>query len=153
MSARLVAIYTAAEGGAPLAPVDEAVLEAGRGLVGDRYYQSGSAASRPDRELTLIESEEIDRFNRETQLGLAYGALRRNLVTAGVRLNDLVGREFRVGESVLEGIELCEPCGYLARTVAREVLPGLVHKAGLRARIIEGGTIRQGDPIGAGRVG
>jgi MOSC domain-containing protein YiiM len=150
MSARLIAIYTTAEAGAPLAPVDEAVLEAG-GLVGDRYHRGvGSfAANKPDQELTLIESEEIDRFNRETRLGLGYGALRRNLVTAGVRLNDLVGREFRIGESVLAGIELCEPCAYLARTVAKEVLPGLVHKAGLRARIVRGGTIRPGDSIDA----
>lgn len=152
MAGRLLYIFSAPDAGSPLAALADAELEAGAGIVGDRYHQGGgkfAGESKPDREVTLIESEEIDRFNRETGLGLGYGALRRNLVTSGVRLNDLVGREFRVGDSVLEGLELCEPCAHLARTVAREVLPGLVHKAGLRARIVAGGTIRPGDTISA----
>lgn len=152
MAGRLQSIFTAPDAGAPLTAVDEAVLEAGCGLVGDRYHRGGGTFSaklegKPDTEVTLIEAEEIDRFNRDTGLDLEYGKLRRNLVTQGVRLNDLVGRRFRVGESELEGIRLCEPCAYLARTVAKQALSGLVHKAGLRARIVEGGRIRPGDPI------
>lgn len=152
MSGRLLHIYSTAAAGTPLTASDEAVLEAGCGLVGDRYHRetgtfSAKLEGQPDREVTLIESEEIDRFNHDTGLALGYGELRRNLITTGVRLNDLVGREFTVGDAVLEGIRLCEPCAYLAKTVAREVLSGLVHKAGLRARIVDGGTIRPGDAI------
>jgi MOSC domain-containing protein YiiM len=154
MTGRLLHIYTTPDAGAPLASVDEAVLEAGAGLAGDRYHRgagtfSAKLAGKPDSEITLIESEEIDRFNRETGLALGYGAPRRNLVTTAVGLNDLVGRQFRVGEAVLEGLRLCEPCAHLARTVAKEVLPGLVHRAGLRACIVGGGTIRPGDAIAA----
>jgi len=152
MTTELKLIFTTANAGAPLVPVEEAMLEAGRGLVGDRYYRSSGTFSeklkgQADSELTLIEAEEINNFNRESELSLGYGEFRRNLITAGVRLNDLVGRQFRVGESLLEGIRLCEPCAYLAKTVAKEVLPGLVHRAGLRARILEGGTVRPGDSI------
>ena len=152
MSGRVLRIFTAAAAGAVPLPVDEARLEAGRGIVGDRYHGnsgtfSAQLAGKPDREVTLIESEEIERFNHETGLRLDDGALRRNVVTRGIRLNELVGQEFDVGECRLEGLRLCEPCAHLARTVAKQVLPGLVHAAGLRARILRGGSIRPGDAI------
>jgi MOSC domain-containing protein YiiM len=157
MSGRLLHIFTAATAGATPAPAAEASLEAGSGIVGDRYHaRSGTfspkGAGQPDHEVTLIEAEAIDRFNREAGLALAYGDLRRNLVTRGIRLNELVGHEFTVGECLLEGIRLCEPCSHLAKTVAKQVLPGLVHQAGLRARIVRGGTIRLGDAVGETRL-
>lgn len=152
MNGKLEYIFITPDAGAPLSTIDNAVLEAGRGLVGDRYHRGGGTfskklAGKPDREITLIEVEEIDRFNESFGLSLSYGEIRRNLVTKGVRLNDLVGRRFTVGDAILEGIRLCEPCAYLAKTVTRDVLPGLAGKAGLRARIVIGGTIRPGDPI------
>ena len=156
MSGQLLHIYKAATAGARPESADEAMLEAGRGLVGDRYHGkvgtfSAQLAGKPDHEVTLIEAEAIDRFNRETGLALGYGELRRNLVTRGIRLNDLVGCEFEVGDCLLEGLRLCEPCSHLAKTVAKQVLPGLVHQAGLRARIVRGGRIRPGDSVGGAR--
>ena len=74
---------------------------------------------------------------------------RRNVVTEGIELNELVGVQFRVGEVMLEGIRLCEPCAHLASLVAKEVLPELVHRAGLRAKIISGGTIKSTDRVDA----
>jgi MOSC domain-containing protein YiiM len=68
-------------------------------------------------------------------------------VTAGVDLNALVGRDFRVGEVLIRGIRLCEPCGYLARQTSPEVLRGLLHRGGLRAQILSEGDIRVGDPL------
>ena len=152
MSGQVVGIFTTAQAGGPMASVGEASLEAGRGLKGDRYFNaagtfSAKLAGTPDTELTLIELEEVEQFNAREGLKLAASDLRRNIVTRGVRLNDLVGRQFRVGRAVLEGIRLCEPCAYLAKTVDSRVLPGLVHKAGLRARIVTGAAVRAGDPI------
>lgn len=132
--------------------VKEAVLEAEKGLVGDRYYgKTGTFSDKldgtRDSEVTLVESEEIERFNQAHDLTLGLGDIRRNIVTRDVRLNDLVGHRFRVGEVVLEGIRLCEPCSHLATIVASEVLPGLVHRAGLRACVVNGGPVKLGDRI------
>jgi MOSC domain-containing protein YiiM len=132
--------------------VDSAVLETDAGLVGDRYYAGAGTFSQklaglPDSQITLVEAEAIDRFNADFEQALDYGDVRRNLVTHGLRLNDLVGRRFRVGSAVLEGLRLCEPCAHLARTVNAKVLPGLVHQAGLRARVVSGASLRPGDAL------
>jgi hypothetical protein len=152
MMGTVVAIYVSPAAKASMEPVPVAELETGRGIRGDRYYsQAGTfseqARIRPDQEVTLIESEEIDDFNRTTGSTLGYGAPRRNVVTEGIRLNDLVGARFYVGEVMLEGIRLCEPCAHLASLVSQKVLPGLVHRAGLRARILSGGKIKLSDAV------
>jgi MOSC domain-containing protein YiiM len=154
MKGVVVSIYTCAAASAALGSVAEATLEAGRGIVGDRYYLgdgtfSAKLAGKPDFEITLIEQEEVDRFNREQGLSLDAGALRRNVVTRDVRLNDLVGIRFHVGKAILEGIRLCEPCAHLAGLADPRVLPALVHRAGLRARIVSGGVVYPGDSITA----
>jgi MOSC domain-containing protein YiiM len=152
VTGKVLAVFTSADAQAPMETTAAAELEPGRGLVGDRYYRgigtfSEKLKGKPDSEITLIESEEVERFNKAEGLGLGSGDLRRNIVTTGIRLNDLVGRRFQVGEVVLEGIRLCEPCAHLAKTVASQVLPGLVHRAGLRACIVSGGVVRTGDEI------
>ena len=152
MTGCVVAIYTSGSAQAPMRAVDEAFVEAGKGLAGDRYYRRNGRVSDElertrDSEITLIESEEITRFNETEGLDLGLGALRRNIVTRGIGLNTLVDRRFRVGEVWLEGIRLCEPCAHLAKLVTPRVLPGLVHRAGLRACIVAGGTIRTGDAV------
>jgi MOSC domain-containing protein YiiM len=148
----VVGIYTTTASGMALRSVVEAVLKAGKGVVGDRYYLgtgtfSGKLPIKPDAEVTLIESEEIDRFNEITKLSKTPGEFRRNIVTRGVRLNDLVGHRFLVGAALLEGIRLCEPCAHLAGLVNPAVVKTMVHRAGLRARIVSGASIRPGDPI------
>lgn len=152
MAGSVLEINIARAGAAEMESLAVAELETGRGIVGDRYYaQLGTFSKkneiRPDQEITLIESEEIDRFNGSSGLTLDYGAARRNVVTRGVRLNDLVGRQFRVGPVLLEGIRLCEPCAHLASLVSEKVLPGLVHRGGLRARILSAGEIRPSDAV------
>jgi MOSC domain-containing protein YiiM len=147
----VVAIYTTATAGAPLHAAASATLAAGKGLVGDRYYAGvgkfSTVAATPDSEITLIESEEIQRFNELEKASRSPGEFRRNIVTAGIRLNDLVGRRFSVGAAVLEGMRLCEPCAYLARLVSPAVVQAMVHRAGLRARVVAGAVIRPGDKI------
>jgi MOSC domain-containing protein YiiM len=149
MNGRIEAIYIAPEAGATTRAVESVGIESGRGLVGDRYYNEQGTFSEKLRdnrkkEITFIESEEIEEFNRGRGLDLGPGELRRNVITRGVRLNDLVGKEFSVGGLRFRGLDLCEPCAYLAKTVNPDVLPHLVHKAGLRAAILSSGTLAVG---------
>ena len=123
------------------------------GLAGDRYARlksrGGSASGKPDptREVTLIESENIEYFYEQTGHRLAMSDPRRNIVTAGIRLNDVCGRTFQIGTAMFEGIELCEPCNPLKRRTHPELVRVLRHRGGLRARIVQGGTLSVGDAI------
>ena len=99
------------------------------------------------REVTLIEIEAIEALEREKNIAIAPGAARRNVVTRGVPLNHLVGREFQVGSVRLRGTRLCEPCAYLEGLTQKGVLAGLIHRGGLRAEIVTAGTIRVEDII------
>ena len=145
----VVSIYIAEGPGAEMLPVTEVNAVPGKGLEGDRYFKNEGTFSKPepDRELTLIESEAIDSFKTELNLDFDLGASRRNVVTRGVPLNHLVGREFQVGAIRVRGLRLCEPCSHLAKLSDKRVLPGLVHRAGLRAQILTAGVIRPGDLI------
>jgi MOSC domain-containing protein YiiM len=103
---------------------------------------------RDGSDLTLIEREALAAVERDYDVGLAPGAHRRNVTCEGVPLNHLVGERFRVGEAVCVGTELCEPCSYLERHLEeRGVREALVHRGGLRCRVVEGGRIERGDPI------
>ncbi len=123
----------------------------GRGLEGDRYFLNTGTFSpspqKPDFELTLIEQENIDAFAQASGLPFMASQARRNIVTLGVKLNELVGREFWLGEVRVSGLRLCEPCNYLAKISFPETLKGLVHKGGLRAQILSEGIIRSGDAV------
>lgn len=126
---------------------------AGKGLEGDRYCnQVGSYSHHPgpDREVTLIEIEAIESLERDYRTKLDPKDSRRNITTRGVPLNHLVGKEFRLGEIRLRGLRFCEPCVNLAKLTQKEVLPGLVHRGGLRAQIVTGGLIRVGDEVSEG---
>ncbi len=122
----------------------------GKGLEGDRYFVGAGTYSKkphPDREVTLIESEAVEALRRDYEIEFEAGMSRRNIVTRGVPLNHLVGREFRVGEVTLRGLRLCEPCGHLEQLTGVRVREGLVHRGGLRAQVLNEGTIRPGDPV------
>lgn len=146
----IVSINIAEREGGAMSSVQEVRAVPGRGLEGDRNFTAADApAIKPGggREVTLIEAEAIEALDRDYGLKIAPGDARRNLVTRGVALNHLVGREFRIGEVVLKGRRLCEPCDYLEKLLGAAVRPGLVHRGGLRADIIQGGLIRVGQSI------
>ena len=129
-------------------------LVAGKGILGDRYYSARGTFSKkngPDREVTLIEEEALLAAKRDYAVKLRGAMTRRNLVTRGVSLNHLVGQRFTVGDDVvLEGLRLCEPCGHLAKLLgSTRVREALIHRGGLRARIVQGGTVRVGDVVSA----
>ena len=146
----VVSIHITDKGEAPMRSVAEARAVAGRGLEGDRYFaKEGSFSDRggAGRDVTLIEVEAIDALERDYKTKIEPGDARRNIVTRGVGLNHLVGQEFKVGEVTLRGVRLCEPCAHLQKLTAEKVLPGLVHRAGLRCDILSEGIIRPGDAV------
>ncbi|GAB3041307.1 MOSC domain-containing protein [Natronobiforma cellulositropha] len=142
-------IHVAPEQGGPLEARERVDAVAGRGLEGDRYFRAeGTFEERAGSDLSLIESEALAALERDYDLDLEAGSHRRNLTTANVALNHLVGREFHIGEVRCRGIELCEPCSYLERHLERQgVREALVHRGGLRANILDGGTIHVGATI------
>jgi MOSC domain-containing protein YiiM len=151
---RIVAIYTAAGTGYPMQLRSEVRAVPGRGLEGDRYFLDNGRFSdhqvpgREITELTLIESEVIQHLRFDWGLDVEEADSRRNLVTRGVALNDLVGAEFHVGEVRLHGASLCEPCVSLVTSPEhRHLLRALAHKGGLRAQVLSEGTITLGAPV------
>ena len=109
------------------------------GISGDRYAEKG--------DITLIEAEAIEAFTAETGIELSHQESRRQVLTRGIRLGDLVGKRFTVGEVECVGRELCEPCSHLQSLTRHGVLRGMVHRAGLNADIVTPGRIAVGDQV------
>lgn len=147
MSGKIVKLLISKDPKSAMLNVNQIVLEAGKGIFGDRYYnQEGTFSNKgeiePDRDVTLIEIEKIDALNKEHNLDITAEDLRRNIVVSNCDLNSLVDKEFQIGEVVLKGLRLCEPCKYLSDKLnEKKVLSEMVHKAGLRAQIIKSGSI------------
>ena len=148
-------IFIGAEAAAPLESMPEVRAEQGRGLAGDRYWSGQGTFWKPltDREVTLIEMESLEALASDEGITLEPREARRNIATRGVRLNDLVNQQFRVGDATLLGIRLCEPCGHLERLTGKTLRPALGGRGGLRAAILASGVIRVGDSIQAGPEG
>ena len=145
-----MSIHIAPAEGAPTVEVREVRAVEGSGLEGDRYFVGAGKMSKrnePEREITLIESEAIAAAAHDYRLELGMGDSRRNVVTRGVPLNHLVGRDFNVGEARLRGIKLCDPCGYLEGLTKDGVRKALANRGGLNAQILSGGMIRAGDEV------
>jgi MOSC domain-containing protein YiiM len=119
------------------------------GLVGDRYAAAAGfwQDERVSRDLTLVEAEVIEQVSAGSGISIEAGELRRNITTRGVRLNDLVGRTFWLGEVLCKGTGLCEPCRHLEEVTRKALLRPLVHRGGLRAEVLAGGTIHVGDVL------
>ena len=147
--ARVESIHIAPAAKAPMQAVAEVLAIPGVGLEGDRYAlkQGTFFKPEPDFELTLIEAEAVEAAQLEHGLKLVPGDARRNLVTRGVSLNPLVGREFQIGSVRVRGIRLCEPCSHLQALTGQPVIRPLTHRGGLRAQILTEGPIRIGDAV------
>jgi len=146
----LVAIQIGREAEGRLESVPEVRAVPGKGLEGDRYFRGeGSFSKHPGggREVTLVASEMLNLLEHEHGIKLAPAETRRNLLTAGIPLNELVGKVFQVGAVRMRGVRLAEPCNHLERLTQSGVLKGLVHRAGLRADILDEGVLRVGDTI------
>lgn len=149
---RVVAVHTAPAAGAPMAARDAVEAVADRGLRGDRYFREAGtfsdSARDVARDVTFVERETLTAVERDYDVTVGPGDHRRNVTTEGVGLNRLVGRRFAVGDAVFEGVELCEPCSHLERTLGREgVREAMVHRGGIRARVVESGSFAPGDAV------
>jgi hypothetical protein len=140
-------IWIASAAGDPARSCQWARAVAGRGLGGDRACAGTGTfpSGLPGSALTLISAEVCESFSPP----LSPDEHRRNLITRGIDLNRLVGREFAIGEVRCRGMRLCEPCMVIQRRASRPLLRQLIHRAGLRADILTSGLIHAGDQIAA----
>jgi MOSC domain-containing protein YiiM len=148
---RIVEILISAAPSLPMDSLESVRAVPGKGLEEDRYFSGIGTFShhppRPDGELTLIEKEKLEAFAASSGLAFTAREARRNIVTEGVDLNSLVGKQFMLGEVLIQGLRLCEPCSHLAKLTFPEIMNGLVHQGGLRAQILSEGVIRIGDAL------
>ena len=129
----------------PINEVSSINVLANKGVVGDRHFKE---FNDPYNQLTLIESENIDYYNIKYGLNIPYVDFRRNIITKGIKLNDLVGKKILVGKVQLEGIDLCRPCRHLSEVLGHEnIIKEFLRKGGLRCEILSSGNINVGDKI------
>ena len=116
-----------------------------KGVVGDRHFNE---YNDPYCQLSLIESENIDYYNIKYGLNIPYLDFRRNIVTKGIQLNELVGKTFKIGEVKVEGIDLCRPCRHLTEVLdQKNILKEFLRRGGLRCRILSSSKIYIDDKI------
>ena len=118
---------------------------ANQGIIGDRHFKE---FNDPYNQLSLIESENIDYYNIKYGLNIPYIDFRRNIITKGIKLNDLVGKKFLVGEVELEGIDLCRPCRHLCELLDQDnIIKEFLRRGGLRCQILSSSSIEVGNKI------
>ena len=118
---------------------------ASKGIVNDRYFNENNDQAL---QITLIESENIDYYNQISETNIPYVSFRRNIITEGIRLNELVGSEFFIGNVKVKAHDLCRPCKYLQESLKQKTLiKKLLRKAGLRCEILTSGKIFIGNKM------
>ena len=118
---------------------------ANKGIVGDRHFNE---YNDPYCQLSLIESENIDYYNTKYGLHIPYTDFRRNIITKGINLNNLIGKKLQIGNVKVEGIDLCRPCKHLTEMLNQEnILKEFLRRGGLRCQILSSSSISIGDEI------
>ena len=118
---------------------------ANKGIVGDRHFDDNN---EPFCQLSLIESENIDNYNTKFGLNISYVDFRRNIITKGIKLNNLVGKKFQIGNVKVEGIDLCRPCKHLSEMLNQDnIIKEFLKKGGLRCQILSSSIIHTGNEI------
>ena len=118
---------------------------ANQGVLGDRHFNE---FNDPYNQLSLIESESIDYYNIKYGLNIPYIDFRRNIITKGIQLNDLVGKKFQIGKVELEGIDLCRPCKHLSEVLQQDnIIKEFLRRGGLRCQILSSSSIEVGSKI------
>ena len=133
------------ESGKDLEDIDSINVIADKGIENDRYF---SDSNDNDVQITLIEKENIDYYNSISKSDIPYINFRRNIITSGIKLNDLVGKELFVGNVKIKVHRLCDPCKYLQDKLNdNNLVKKLVNKGGLRCQVITDGSISVNDEI------
>ena len=129
----------------PIKEVNSIEVLANKGIIGDRHFHE---FNDPYNQLSLIESENINDYNIKFGLSIPYIDFRRNVITKGIKLNDLIGKKLKIGSVELEGIDLCRPCRHLTEMLNQDnVLKEFLRKGGLRCQILSSSNINVGDKI------
>ena len=114
-------------------------LIAGKGVIGDRHFKD---YNDPYNHLSIIESENIDGYNKKYNLNISYLDFRRNIVTRGIKLNDLIEKKLMIGDVKLEVIDLCRPCRHLSEKLKKDnIIKEFLRKGGIRCQILNDGKI------------
>ena len=125
--------------------VESIEVLANKGIVGDRHFDD---YNDPFCQLSLIESENIDNYNTKFGLDISYVDFRRNIITKGIRLNNFVGKKFKIGNVKVEGIDLCRPCKHLSEMLNQDnIIKEFLKKGGLRCQILSSSIIHTGNEI------
>ncbi len=118
---------------------------ANKGIVGDRHFNE---YNDPYCQISLIESENIDYYNSKYGLNISYIDFRRNIITKGIKLNDLIGKIILIGKAKVEGIDLCRPCKHLSEILKQQnIIKEFLRRGGLRCQILNSSEIKVGDQI------
>ena len=144
---RVAEVWLAGAAAEPMRRVDAVEAVAGLGLAGDRYALGGGTwAQYPnlEKQVTLIDRDDVAAVAAETASDLTAGDTRRNLVTTGIDLPDLVGHWFAVGDALLFGMKRCPPCTHLERLTGVRLVKAMVHRGGINAAVFAGGPIAEG---------
>jgi MOSC domain-containing protein YiiM len=150
LSGRVAGIYITPNKGQPTISMEQVHAIPGKGIEGDRYFNltvNPKGQPDPGRQITLFEMEVVEFLQENEGIPIKPEQTRRNIATRGIALNQLVGRDFYVGDIHLRGVRLCEPCQYLADLTDTRVLSAMVHQGGLRADILSEGIIHLNDRI------
>ena len=125
--------------------VDSISILANKGIIGDRHF---SDYNDPYCQLSLIESENIDYYNTKYGLNIDYKDFRRNIITIGIKLNNLIGKRLKIGNAEVEAIDLCRPCKHLSEILNQNnIIKEFLRKGGIRCQILSSSTISIGDKI------
>lgn len=118
---------------------------AGQGITNDRHCKKNNDVKC---QITLIELENINHYNKLYKTDISPINFRRNIITKGVKLNDLLGKEFFVGDVKLKGHDLCRPCKPLQDGLKQKnLIKEFLQKGGLRCEILTSGKIFLGSLI------
>ena len=120
-------------------------LIAGKGIIGDRHFKD---YNDPYNQLSIIESESIDEYNEKYNLNIPHLDFRRNIVTKGIKLNDLINKKIIIGDVQLDVIDLCRPCRHLSEKLQKDdIIKEFLRKGGIRCQILNDGRISVGDEM------
>ena len=142
---RVLKLGISSENNKDIKEVEFIEVLANKGIVGDRHFND---YNDPYCQLSLIESENIDYYNNKYDLKIPYVNFRRNVVTKGIKLNDLVGKKLLIGNVKVEVIDLCRPCKHLSEMLNQDnILKEFLRRGGVRCQILLSSNINCGDKI------